>query len=142
MKVLRGIAGCLIIWLAVVSVIEPYGDKSSIATIRRLTLQDAEGAQYHDPNVAVEIVFRDGSRDLLAAADVENPLGLEPAATKEGGKLMQAEWKLQLAGELCVVRKDKTGKLKRIVLCKANSVAVDDVRVYLKGIQQYFEKGW
>jgi hypothetical protein len=41
-----------------------------------------------------------------------------------------------------MVRKDKTGKPKRIVLCKASSVAVDDVRVDLKGMQQYFEKGW
>ena len=125
-----------------VSVIEPYGGESNIAAIRRLTLQDADGTQYHDPNVAVEIVFRDGSRDLLVAADVENPLGLEPAVNKAGAKLVQPEWKLQLVGELCMVRKDRTGKLKRIVLCKAGSVAVDDVRVDLKGRQQYFEKGW
>jgi hypothetical protein len=82
MEVLRGIARCLIIWLAVVSVIEPYGDKSSIASIRRLRLQDTDAAQYPDPNVAVEIVFRDGSRDLLVAADVENPLGLERPSPK------------------------------------------------------------
>jgi len=125
-----------------VSVIEPYADKSSIASIRRLTLQDTDGAQYPDPNVAVEIVFRDGSRDLLVAADVENPLRLEPAVAKEDAKLVQPEWKLQLAGELCVVRKDKIGKPKRIVLCKASSVVVDDVRVELKGIQEYIEKGW
>ncbi len=125
-----------------VSVIEPYEDKSRIASIRRLSLQDSDGAQYADPNVAVEIVFRDGSRDLLIAADVENPLGLEPAVSKEGSTLVQPEWKLQLDGELCVVRKDKTGKLKRISLCKARSVAVDDVRVELEGIQEYIEKGW
>lgn len=105
-------------------------------------MQDADRAPYPDPNIAVEIVFREGSRDLLIAADVENPLRLKPAIAAKDAKLVLPEWKLQLVGELCVVRKDKTGKLKRITLCKANSVAVDDVRVELKGAQEFFEKGW
>jgi hypothetical protein len=125
-----------------VSVIEPYEGESNIASIRRLPLQDADGAQYADPNVAVEIVFRDGTRDLLIAADVENPLELEPSAAKQGTWLVQPEWKLQLAGELCLVRKDKAGKLERIILCKASSVMIDDIRVELESTQDYFEKAW
>ena len=122
-----------------VSVIEPYGDKSRIASTRRLPLYDADGVQYPDPNVAIEIAFCDGSRDLLIAADVENPLGLEPTAASKGAKLIQPDWKLQLEGELCVVRKDKAGKIKWIALCRAGSIAAADVRMELKGIQEYME---
>ncbi len=122
-----------------VSVIEPYGDKSGIASVRRLSLYDADGSQYPDPNVAIEILFCNGSRDLLVAADVENPLRLEPAVAQGGAKLVQPEWRLQLAGELCLARKDNTGKLERIALCNAGSSAVEDLRVELKGIQEYVE---
>jgi hypothetical protein len=122
-----------------VSVVEPYEGKSQIASIRRLPLNDADGNRYPDPNVAIEIVLHNGSRDLLVAADVENPLGLEPVAANEGAKLVQPDWKLQLQGELCAVRKGKTGKTERIALCKAGVVRVADLRVELKGIQEYIE---
>jgi oligo-alginate lyase len=122
-----------------VSVIEPFGDESKITSIRRLPLHDADGVPYSDANVAVEIEFRDGSRDLLIAADVENPLGLEPAGAGQDAVLVQPDWKTKLAGELCVVRKDKTGKIERIALCRANSLAVADTRVDLKGVQEFIE---
>jgi hypothetical protein len=130
-----------------VAVIEPFGERSNIASIRRLPLHDANGAQYPDSNVAVEIALCDGSRDLLVAADVENPLGLEPAVANEGAKLMQPDWKLELEGEVCVVREDNAGNVERIALCKAGSAAVQDVRIELQSIQEYIEiafqqQGW
>ena len=130
-----------------VSVVEPYEDRSRIASIRRLPLHDANGARSPDPNVAVEVVLHDGSRDLLVAADVENPLGLEPAAADQRAKLVQRDWKLQLQGELCMVRRDKAGKTERLALCRAGSVTVGAVHVELEGIQEYVEivfeeRGW
>lgn len=122
-----------------VSVVEPYEDSSRVASIRRLPLHGVDGAQYPDPNVAVEITLHDGTRDLLVAADVENPLGLEPAVAEQGGKLVQPDWKLHFEGELCLLRKDKTGRIERIALCRAASVTIADLRVELKGIQEYIE---
>ena len=122
-----------------VSVIEPFGDQSKIASIRRLPLYDAAGDPYADANVAVEIRFRDGSRDLLVAADVENPLQLEPDAGGQDAVLVQPEWKTELAGELCLVRKDETGKLDRIALCRATSLMVAGTRVVPKGIPEFIE---
>jgi hypothetical protein len=122
-----------------VAVIEPFGEESHIASIRRLPLHDADGASYPDSNVAVEVMLCDGSRDLLIAADAENPLGLEPAVAGESAKLMQPDWKFELEGELCVVRAGKDGTIEWIALCKAGSVAVQDISVKLKGIQEYIE---
>ena len=122
-----------------VAMIEPFGDKSKIASIRRLPLEDPSGAPYSGANVAVEIELVDGSRDLLIAADVENPLGLKPAATEGNARLVQPDWNVQLEGELCMVRIDKTGKTERVALCRANSVAVAELRVELNGVREYVE---
>ncbi len=122
-----------------VAVVEPFGEKSKIASIRRLPLEDPNGTPYSDANVAVEIEFDDGSRDLLIAADVENPLGLTPAATANSSKLVQPDWKVRLEGELCMVRKDKSGKTRQIALCRAGSVTVAELRVELNGVHEYVE---
>jgi hypothetical protein len=130
-----------------VSVVEPYESSTAVASIRRLPLHDAKGGQYPDPNVAVEAVLRDGSRDLLVAADVENPLGLKPVVVDGQAKLVERDWRLQFQGELCMVRKGKTGSVQRLALCRARSLAVGDLRVELKGTQEYVEialdeRGW
>lgn len=93
-----------------VAVIEPFTNESKIASIRRLPLHAGDDAPCSDANLTVEIQFVDGSRDLLIAADVENPLGLEPGGAGQEDVLVQPDWKTTLAGELCVVRKDMMGK--------------------------------
>jgi hypothetical protein len=132
---------------AFVSVVEPYEASPRIASIRRLPLFAGGGDQYPDPNVAVEVALRDGGADLVIAVDVDNPLRLEPAATAERAKLVQPDWQVRLGGEMCMVRKNKNGKIERIALCRAGSVAVAELRVELNGIQEYVEiargqEGW
>ena len=45
---------------------------------------------------------------------------------------MQKEWGLRFDGELCVVRRDADGKVRRIALCRGNSVSIGDVDLKLK----------
>jgi len=114
-----------------VAVIEPYGKTSNIAKIQRLPLTTASGQAYSDAHVAVEVERTDGGRDLIVAADVENPLGATPSRAKDRVLAQQAA-KLQLDGELCLVRRDRTGKVTRIALCRGTSLTVGDVCLKLK----------
>ncbi len=121
-----------------VAVIEPYGKTSTIAGIRRLPLATASGAPFPDTNAAVEVQLADGDRDLILAADVENPLGLTPARAKDG-VLVQKDWQARLDGELFMIRCDRAGKVIRIALCRGKSVTVGDVSVKLKTQADFVE---
>ena len=115
---------------AFVGVIEPYYKRSSISSIRRLSLETAKGNAYGDPNVAVEITLIDGRRNVLICADIENPLALSPSLATDGA-LVQKETGITLSGEMCLVRFAKSGEVERVVLCKGTSVRIGDLE--LKG---------
>ena len=121
-----------------VSIIEPYEGTSNIAQIRRLPLETSDGVAYPEPNVAVEIQLANGHRVLFVAADVENPPGLSPSRL-EHKVMVQKEWGLRLDGEMCMVRLDATGKVRRIVLCRGNSVSIGDVALKLKRDTYFLE---
>jgi len=127
-----------------VTVLEPYEKSPRIAAARRLALTTADGAAFPDANVAVEVAFADGRRDLIVAADAENPLGLRPSRAA-GRVLAVGEWGLRLDGEMAAVRKDAFGQVQRIALCKGRSLTVGDLSVTLKGetdfIEIVFDKG-
>lgn len=106
-----------------VSVIEPYEKQTKIAAIRRLTLETADGTPCPEGHVALELRLADGRRDVLMAADVEDPLG-PPAAQPQRGVLVQKETGLRLEGELALVRFDPAGKPCRIVLCRGKSLDI------------------
>jgi hypothetical protein len=108
-----------------VGVIEPYEGRSAIANIRRLTLETANGTPFPETNVAVEIVLTDGRRDLIVMADVENPLGLQPAFS-DTKVLVQPDWGLRLEGELCWVRKRADNSVEKMVLCNGKSAKIGD----------------
>ena len=99
-----------------VGVIEPYEAQSNIANIRRLILESANGEAYPDSNVAIEVQLVDGRRDLLIMADVENPLGLSPSVANDR-IIVQKEWGVELEGDLCLVRRDRAGKVERVTAC-------------------------
>ncbi|MBI2951756.1 heparinase II/III family protein, partial [bacterium] len=124
---------------AFVGVIEPYAGASNIAEIRRLLLETPEGRPYPDAHVAVEVLLTDGRQDLFVAADVENPLGLSPSRA-EG--LVQKDRGVRLEGELCWVRQDGAGEVRRVALCRGRSVRVGDVEVVLKGEAGFIEVGF
>ena len=114
-----------------VSIIEPYEGISNIAKIRRLPLETPDDVKYPESNVALEIQLANEHHELFVAADVENPLGLSPSRT-EDRVIVQKEWGLRFDGELCVVRRDADGKVRRIALCRGNSVSIGDVDLKLK----------
>ncbi|MBM3475807.1 MAG: hypothetical protein FJX75_21275 [Armatimonadetes bacterium] len=89
-----------------VAVIEPYEGTPCIAGVRRLRLLDEMGAEYPDPNVAIEVTLADGRRDLFVTMDVENPLGLRPA----GGAIVQPYWWEQMQGDTWWLRKAADGR--------------------------------
>jgi len=120
-----------------VAIIEPYEKTSNIARIRRLPLETPSGATYPDTNVAIEIQLADGRRDLIVAADAENPLGLRPSRAKES-VLVQNNIQLRLDGELCMIRQDQTNKM-RIALCRGKSVTIAEQAVRLKSVVDYIE---
>lgn len=110
-----------------VGVIEPYYKQSNIASIRRLRLESPNGTAYGDSSVAVEVTLADGRRDVIIAADAENPLGLAPSLASDKA-LVQKENGITLAGEMCMVRFSKDGKVEQIALCKGESVTVAGCR--------------
>lgn len=106
-----------------VGIIEPYCKQSSIASIRRLPLESPKGAAYPDANVAVEVTLTDGRRDVIIAADAENPLGMAPSLNADGA-LIQKESGIRLEGQMCLIRFSKTGVVEQVALCKGKSVIV------------------
>lgn len=123
-----------------VSIIEPYGKSSSIESIARLPLATASGAAFGDANVAVEVRFKDGRRDVLIAADAENPTGAKPSLAADK-KLVQKENGIRLEGELCLVRFGKSGRIEHIALCKGKSLEVDVRTFEMPEGKDFYELG-
>jgi hypothetical protein len=119
-------------------VLEPYEKTSNLREIRRLPLATEDGKTYGDANVAVEIRLADGRRDVLAAADTENPLGTAPAWS-DGRVLVEKTSGLRLDGQLCFLRFDAEGKLRRVMLGRGNALSVGDVHIQLKNRPQCVE---
>jgi len=121
-----------------VAVIEPYETQRSVASAKRLKLEAADGTTYADANVAVQVTLAGGRRDLVVAADVENAQGLKPS--KAGNRvLVQRDWGLRTDGELCFVRRGKTGTVERVVLCAGRSVRIGGFELKLKQKTGYIE---
>ena len=105
-----------------VALMEPYEKKSSIAEIRRLSVETEDGTAYPDSFAAVEVRLADGRRDLIISADAENPLGLKPAR----GVIVQKDWNLRTDAELCWVRLSRDGKVEDASVCNGTYVTVGD----------------
>lgn len=94
-----------------VAVLVPYeGEQPPIVSVRRLPLRTPDKTLYGDAHVALEIAHADGTKDLLIAMDTENPLNLQPDFRKVRW-VEQPEWKWRTKSELCLVRKDNSGKI-------------------------------
>ena len=106
-----------------VSVLEPFSGKSAIAKIRRLPLLAPSGETFPDANVAVEIELLSGERDLIIAADTENPRQLVPSRSRDH-ILIQPDWQVQLDGELCWIRKTARNKVERIAWARSKFVQI------------------
>ena len=97
-----------------------------------------DGQNWPDSHVAVEVQLADGRKDLLIAADVENPMGVTPG-WQETAMMVQEEAGLRFEGELCWVRWNADGRLSRIAVCRGQSVSIGIVTIGLKKKTDFVE---
>ncbi|MDH7603220.1 MAG: heparinase II/III family protein [Armatimonadota bacterium] len=114
-----------------VALIEPYEQSSAIKSVRRIPLEASDGRAYPDSFVAVEVVLVDGRKDVIIAADAENPLGFEPAY-RDSEAVVQEDYNIKLFGEMCWVRFDKNGLVERLALCSGRSLTAGGVSLTAK----------
>lgn len=107
-----------------VGVIEPYDKASSIERIRRLPLLGEDGRAFPDSAAAVEIIHKDGVRDLILAVDPETLAG--SSSPNAPGILVQPDWQVKLAGELCLLRQNAEGKLVYLFAAHTANVHIQD----------------
>ena len=123
-----------------VAVIEPFEGEPLTRRISRLPLETPGGDAFPEANTAVEIQHADGCSDLVISADVENPLRALPALSN-GHALVQRDRGVRLEGELGMIRRNRNGQIRRVVLCHASFLSVDDVEVRLREPTDFVEIG-
>jgi hypothetical protein len=121
-----------------VAVIEPYDGHSNIRHVRRSSLRGDDGLNWPDAHVAVEVQLADGRKDLIIAADVENPMGLTPG-WQETATVVQDDTHVRLKGELCWVRWGADGSVSRIAICRSQSISTETVTIGLKAKTDFIE---
>lgn len=121
-----------------VAIVEPFEKSARVTSIRRLPIESPDGRACPDACVAVEAKLADGRRDILVAADVENPLGLEPSFAKDRA-MIQKDNRLRTDAELCFVRFDAAGSPQRVALCKGSTLSVGGATLSLKGPCDFIE---
>jgi hypothetical protein len=121
-----------------VSILEPYGTSSHIAQVYRLKLENSEGQAYPKANVAIELQMFDGSRDLIIAADVENPLGRAPAYTPDSMLVLERS-NIRTDAQICLVRQAVSGSVSRNALCCGSFLQLNDLSVSLKSDAGFVE---
>lgn len=121
-----------------VSLIEPYENHSNIEQVQRLALQGPDGSSWPDSHVAVELQLASGCRDLVIAADVENPMGLVPG-WQENAVIIQKERGVRFQGELCWVRWNIDDTIDRLAICRGRAIAIGNVTITLKPKTDYVE---
>lgn len=121
-----------------VSLIEPYERISNIAGIRRLALTTAAGKPCEDRHVAVEVRLTDGRRDVLVSADVES-LRESTLPTAPRTVLLQNDRTMHIDGELCMIRLDEKGRVRRVALCCGRSVTFGNLTLARRGDTAFVE---
>jgi oligo-alginate lyase len=91
-----------------VGIYEPSDGEGKISSIKRLDATDRNTGRKAGTAVVAEIMIRDGSCDLLIAADVQNKC-----------TLAQKEWDVETDASLCMVRK-KTDGLYDVTMMKGS----------------------
>ena len=99
-----------------IAVMEPYEKQSAITGIRRLALETEDGTPYPDSFAAVEVSLVGGGKDLLISADAESAHGI----------IVQKNWGVRTDAELCLVRLDASGKVKKVAVCKGSFLKIGD----------------
>ena len=79
----------------------------------------------------MEVKLADGRRNLIAAADVENPLALPPKRSDDA-VLLQPELNLRTDAEFCSVRVGKDGVPQSLVLCRGRTLIAGTLKLELQ----------
>jgi len=121
-----------------VAVLEPYDSQSNIRNVRRFRLRGGDGLEWPDAHVGLEVQLADGRKDLIIAADVENPMGLTPG-WHETAIMVHDHMDVEFQGELCWVRWDAGGSVSRIAICRGRSISIETVAIGLKTRTDFIE---
>ncbi len=98
-------------------VLDVYGEKPAVASVRRLPLQGTDGAPRPDGDVTIEVTLAGGRKDLIVLADPEAGAGVR----------VQPEWEWKLDGEFGFARKAADGKIERAALGKGRGLKVGTI---------------
>lgn len=109
-----------------VGIIEPYEDKPQIAEVRQLKLFCGNKDCALPGDIAIEVVLKNGDRDLLISIDTEVRTGLESV---NGISLDEGDWKVNTDCELCMIR--KSGDTTRIVICRGSYIIINGKEIRL-----------
>ena len=121
-----------------VGVLEPHEERSNIASIRRLELEDSEAKPCSDGHVGIEVRLADGRRDIFLSANVE----AQPASTSArfaASLVVQKECSARFEGDLCLVRFDAANRPTRVLFCRGKSLRVGNLFVRVKNEEASFE---
>ena len=117
-----------------VAVMEPYEKQSAISGIRRLALETEDGSPCPDSFAAVEVSLVGGGKDLLISAPTVRGLADDPH-----GIMVQKDWGVRTDADLCLIRLDKAGKVKKVVICKGSFAQVGDRRFEIEKTKEFQE---
>ena len=105
------------------------------------------GSQYPDANVAVEVVLGDGVETCWSPRMWRIPSGSNQPLPKTAPSCYSPNGNSNLPARRVWCGKTMPARCSASRVCKADSVAVEDVRIELKGVQDYIElafgrQGW
>jgi hypothetical protein len=118
-----------------VEVLEPYEGKSSLATIRRLVLEDAEAKPCPDGCVGIEIRRADGQRDVFLSADVE----ARAVSQSTSPVIVEKSSGVRFEGDLCLIRFDAANQPQHLLFCQGRSLRVGKLLVRARSDTANFE---
>lgn len=100
-----------------VAVLVPFeGNTCPVAAVRRLPLQTHGGELYSENHVAVEVTLANGTRDVIIAMDVEDPLKMG-VSFRQRRRALQPETGLETDVDLLFSRKTGDGKSRKVYSC-------------------------
>jgi hypothetical protein len=109
-----------------VGILEPYEGEPRLGVIRRLKLEDSDGAACSDAHVGIEVRLPGGGRDIFIA------LNVEAGSTDHPTPVIEKENGLWFDGDLCLVRIADSKQAKQVLLCRGRSLRAGELFVQAK----------
>jgi hypothetical protein len=105
--------------------IEAYVGKPKLAETKRLAITSEAGQAFAENTVGALVNLSDGRRDIILAADVENPQNRKPSAPADA--MCAADERICVRGEFAVVRQDAHHQTTRVILVNGTELKSKDV---------------